>query len=70
MRYFLVNGRKWPLAFVGLLLCFTLVLCQQDETSTETNEAQRREGNAQQSDNGKKKLIFFNCLLQPASESR
>ena len=55
MRYFLVNGRKWPLAFVGLLLCFTLVLCQQDETSTETNEAQRREGNAQQSDNGKKK---------------
>ena len=55
MRYFLVNGRKWSLAFVGLLLCFTLVLCQQDETSTETNEAQRREGNAQQSDNGKKK---------------
>ena len=56
MRYFLVISRIWPLALIGLLLCFNFVRCQdeQESTSTESNkEAQRREGNAQQSENGK-----------------
>ena len=65
MWYFLVSGstnkRKWPLAFVGLLLLCSikLVLCQDNsDGATESNiEAQRREGNAQQSDNGKEIIM-------------
>ena len=57
------NKRKWPLAFIGLLLLCSikLVLCQDNSDAsgaTESNiEAQRREGNAQQSDNGKEIIM-------------
>ena len=55
------NKRKWPLAFIGLLLLCSikLVLCQDNsDGATESNiEAQRREGNAQQSDNGKEIIM-------------
>ena len=57
------NKRKWPLAFIGLLsLCsIKLVLCQDNSEAsgaTELNiEAQRREGSAQQSDNGKEIIM-------------
>ena len=76
MWYFLVSGnnkRKWPLALVGLLLLCSikLVLCQDnsDAGATESNiEAQRREGNAQQSDNGKEIIMSSSRKTQVMSD--